>query len=172
MAAGLLAGCGGPASTGVLTNANIPAALKLKQNNSDRAQNLATAFNQTYQGCTGHYAVFTEGGRKPTPALTGKTIYTQVFSESASCPSVAKATSEFRTVAARVEGFGGTTVKGIGDAAFIVPAQSSSAMSYVLFWREGPLLASVQLVGSRKNKLITKTEIELLAKRQIALSPQ
>jgi hypothetical protein len=127
-------------------------------------------FNQTYKGCTGHYAVFTEGGRKPTPALSGKVIYTQVISESATCPSVAKATSVFRTVSQKVNGFGGSTLKGIGDGAFLVPASAAKANSWVIFWRHGLILASVELVGSNKNKLITQAETERLAHRQIALS--
>jgi hypothetical protein len=164
-----LAACGGPSAT-VLTNSALPANLKLQQNNSDVARNLATVFNKTYPGCTGTYAVFTLHGRTPTPPLSG-TIYPQVYSESATCPDVATAQSVFSGVVKRVTTFGATTLSGIGDGAILATSKSETgnAHSYVIFWRDGAVLASVQLSGPTSDHLITVAETRLLAHRQIAL---
>ncbi|HVC68848.1 MAG TPA: hypothetical protein VNC61_01155 [Acidimicrobiales bacterium] len=151
----------------MLSNADLPASLGLKQNNSDAAQNLAKVFNQTYPGCVGHYAVFTLQGRSPSPVLTGKTIYPQVFSESATCGSSAKAQSVFAEVSKKVTKFGASSVSGIGDSAFLARSKSKTANSYVIFWRDGAVLASVQLSGPVGNKKISVAETKLLARRQV-----
>jgi hypothetical protein len=169
LGAGVLAGCGGPTAS-VLTNTAMPSNLKLKQNQSDVAQNLAKVFNKTYPGCTGTYAVFTLDGRKPTPVLSGKTIYPQVFSESATCPNVAEAQSVFDGVAKKVKTFGAKTLTGIGDGAFLATSATKTATSYVIFWRDGAVLASVQLSGPARDTRITAAETKLLAHRQIALA--
>jgi len=147
----------------------MPSSLRLKQNNSGVAQNLAKVFNKTYPDCTGTYAVFTLGGRPPTPVLTGTTIYPQVFSESAACPSTAKATSVFQGVVTKVKTFGAKTLTGIGDGAILATSTSAKASSYVIFWQKGPVLASVQLSGPVGDSRISVAETELLAHRQIAL---
>jgi hypothetical protein len=146
----------------------MPASLQLQENHSNDAQNLATVFNRTYPGCTGHYAVFTLHGRPPSPVLTGKTIYPEVFSESANCPSVDKARAIFQGVAKRVKTFGATTVSGIGNAAILASSSSKTANSYVIFWQDQSILASVQLSGPADDAHISVAEAKLLARRQIA----
>jgi hypothetical protein len=168
LGAGLLAACGGPSAT-VLNNSAIPANLQLKQNNSNVAQSLAKVFNQTYPECTGTYAVFTLHGRAPTPALSGKTIYPQVYSESANCPSAASAQKSFQGVVTKVKSFGAKSLSGIGDGAILAASNTAAGKSYVIFWQDGATLASVQFSGPKSDKLLTEAETALLARRQIAL---
>jgi len=149
-------------------NADMPASLQLRQTDSGTAQNLAKVVSQTYPGCPGQSAIFTLKGRLPSPVLTGKTIYTQVFSESATCASTAKAEAVFQTVSTRAKTFGATTFTGVGDAAFLTRSSSATARSFDIFWRHGRELASVQLSGSVGNKEITVAETTLLARRQVA----
>jgi hypothetical protein len=165
--AAILAGCGG-SSAGVLTNSSLPANLPLKLNNSNVSKNLAKVFNKTYPGCSGTYAVFTQAGRAPTPVLSGKKIYPQVFSESASCPSTEKAHTVFLGVVKKVKTFGATSLSGIGDGAILATSKTAKANSFVIFWQDGPVLASVQLSGSTSDKRISLAETKELAHRQIA----
>jgi hypothetical protein len=140
----------------------------MKQNNSKVAQNLAAVFTKTYPGCVATYAVFTLNGRAPTPALTGK-IYPQVESESANCPSTAKAQAVFQGIVAKIKSFGAKSISGIGDGAIETTSTNGGAVDYVIFWQDGPALASVQLSGKASDSQITAAETELLAHRQIAL---
>jgi hypothetical protein len=167
-AAALLAGCGSTPSAGLLTNADIPAALHLEQSHSSKAQGLARVFDQTYPGCTGYYAVFTLRGRDPTPVLEGSTIYPQAFSESAVCPSTDKARSLFTGISKKVATFGARTLTGVGDAAILTTSSSNSANSYDVFWQDGVYLASIQLAGPKSDPTISAAEATLLAHRQIA----
>jgi hypothetical protein len=169
LGAALFAACGGGPSGHVLTNAAVPAVLQLKQGNPQAALSLASEFNKTYPGCTGVYAVFTLDGRRTTPVLTGKTIYPQLFSESADCPSAAKASAVFESVVKRVTTFGAKTITGIADGAILATSNTATANSYTIFWRDGVTLASVQLAGPVGNRHITAAEAELLAHHQIAL---
>jgi hypothetical protein len=146
----------------------MPAVLQLQQDHGSDAQNLAKVFNRTYPGCTGHYAVFTLKGRAPSPVLTGKTIYPEAFSESANCPSADKAHSVFVTVSQKVKTFGATTVAGIGDGAVLATSHSKTANSYVIFWQDGAVLASLQLSGPAGDTHISVAETKLLARRQVA----
>jgi hypothetical protein len=152
----------------VLENADIPAALHLQQTQSGTAQSLNQVVSQTYPGCTAQSAVFTVNGRSPSPVLTGTTIYRQVFSESATCPSAAKAESVFQALFTRVKTFGATTVTGVGDAAFLTRSTSAKALSFDIFWRHGAILGSVQLSGPVADKFITVAETTVLARRQLA----
>jgi hypothetical protein len=167
--AALLAGCGSSSPpTGTLTNADIPASLQLQENHSSAAQNLAKAFNQSFPGCIGRYAVFTLKARPTSPVLAGSKIYPQLFAESATCASTGKAQSVFAEVSARAKTFGVTTVTGVGDSAFLSHSSSKTANSFDIFWRAGPVLASIQLSGPVADKQISVAETTLLARRQVA----
>ena len=124
-------------------------------------------FNQTYPGCAGQYAVFTVKGRPPSPVLTGKTIYPQVFSESATCPTAARAKSVFATASKKVERAGGRAFGGLADAAVLAHMVTARADEYALFWRDRSVLGFVQLTGPRGLSSITAAGTELLARRQV-----
>lgn len=169
LGAACVAGCGsGTPPSGVLTTADMPAALHLKQITTQEEKSLAAVFNKTYPGCVSHYAVLTLHGRPPSPVLSGKTIYPEVFSESATCPSTDKAHSVFQGIAKKVKGFGASTVSGIGDAAILNTSRSATARSYIVFWQDGSVLASVQLSGPAGDTQISVATTKDLARRQIA----
>jgi len=140
------------------------------ENHSSVARRLAQVFRVTYPGCAGRFAVFTEGGRTPSPVSTGTTIFPEVFSESSACPNAAGARTVFQKSAREVEAakVGGTAISGFGDAAVIARIETGRADEYALFWRDGAVLGFIQLSGPTGDGQISAAGIEALARRQIA----
>jgi hypothetical protein len=156
----------------VLANGELPSSLALLQNHSVTAVGLGRTFGHTYRGCPGHFAVFTEKGRTPTPVSAGAEIFTELFSESSLCPSATAARSAFARAAASVEAkaVAGTPVSGLGDTAVVATVKTDRAVEYALFWKAGRVLGFIQLSGPKGAMGITVAQVKALARRQMARS--
>lgn len=175
LGAGLLAGCGGVSSpsspsSGAVTNASLASNLGLKPNDSAQTRSLGDVYGQVFPGCADHFAAFTEGGRTPTPVSFGQTIFVEVYAETASCPSSAKAQAVYSHDAAETEAqkIGGKTLSGIGSEAVMASMPTSRAHEFVIFWRDRAKLGFVQLSGPAGDERISGADTESLARRQIA----
>jgi hypothetical protein len=155
--------CGGSATPGVLTSADIPSYLGVKANPSAAASEARSVRPAPCKTA----AVDAFGVPARHANTRSRIVSTRPFivSVALTCDSVSQAQTAFNLIK---KGGDGHALAGIGDEARLINVTEATQRVCTVGWRDGNQVGVVFVLGPIKDTRITPALTELLARRAIA----